>query len=107
MPGASHAAALEGEKGIGFGVARLEISGKPFICLRVLEVPGDLAKSDADHVVESYLTREGRSVLVRSYCRPRFAEAAQFPVLLDESRRLVINGVAFFHWCDTISEVAL
>lgn len=95
--------------GIGFGVVRLEIGGKSFTCLRVLNVPedGDLAKSEDECVSESYLTREGRTLLVRHRCRPHFAEAAEFPVILDESDRLVINDVAFVHWYDTITNIAL
>lgn len=95
--------------GIGFGVARLEIAGRAFTCLRVLEVPedADLAASDDDCLTESYLTREGRTVLVRHFCRPRFPARAEFPVVLDESDRLVLNGVTFVHWYDTLTAVAL
>lgn len=95
--------------GIGFGVVRLKVGGKSFTCLRVLEVSedSDLAKSEGDCLSESYLTRQGRTILVRRYCRPRFAEVAEFPVILDESDRLVINGVTFVHWYDTITGAAL
>ncbi len=95
--------------GIGFGVVRLEIDGKSFTCLRVLDVPedNDLAKSEDDCVSESYLTQQGRTVLVRHRCRPRFAEAAEFPVIMDESDQLIINGVTFVHWYDTITNIAL
>ena len=97
------------DTGTGFGVVRLEVAGRRFTCLRVLDVDENsaLAKSDTACVTESYLTRQGRTVLVRRFCRPRFAEVAQFPVILDESDRLIINGVAFAHWYDTLMGIAV
>ena len=93
--------------GVGFGVVRLEIGGKAFTCLRVFDLPlGELAATD-DYLTESYLTREGRTVLVRRYCRPETAEIAQFPKVLDESERVTLNGVALVHWYDTLTELAL
>lgn len=93
--------------GVGFGLVRLEIGGKAFTCLRVLDLPdGDLATT-SDYLTESYLTQEGRTVLVRRYRRPEFAEIAQFPVVLDESERLMLNGVVLVHWYDTLTELML
>jgi hypothetical protein len=34
-------------------------------------------------------------------------EAAEFPVVLDVANQLVIDGVPFVHWYDTITQAAL
>jgi RNA polymerase sigma-70 factor (ECF subfamily) len=93
--------------GVGFGMVRLEVGGKVFTCLRVFDLPdGDLATTD-DYLTESYLTREGRTVLVRRFCRPESAEIAQFPKVLDDSERVTLNGTDFVHWYDTLTELTL
>lgn len=92
--------------GIGFGAARVEIGSKSFTCLRVLDIP-DLAETANASLTESYLTRDGRTVLVRHYCRPGFVTAAEFPVVLDKSKHLTINGITFIHWYDTIAGLAM
>ena len=92
---------------MGFGTVRVEVGTKAFICLRVLDLPeGDLATM-SDYLTESYLTREGRTVLVRRFCRPEFVEIAQFPVVLDEAQRLTLNGITLVHWYDTLTDLAL
>ena len=92
--------------GVGFGTARVEISSKSFTCLRVLDIP-DLAETANDSLTESYLTRDGRTILVRHYCRPGFIAVAEFLVVLDESKHLTINGIIFIHWYDTIAGLAI
>ncbi len=93
--------------GVGFGVVRLEIGGKAFTCLRVFDLPlGELAATD-DYLTESYLTQEGRTVLVRRFCRPDFAEKSQFAAVLDKAEQMTLNGTAFVHWYDTLTELTL
>jgi len=91
-------------KGTGAGIFAVEIGGKRLVCLRVLE--HDIA-NEIDTLVEGYLTREGRTVLVRRYKRPIFVEKAMFKVILDETDQLVVDGVTFLHWYDTITNLAL
>ncbi len=93
--------------GVGFGLVRVEVGTKVFTCLRVLDLPdGDLAAT-SDYLTENYLTQEGRTVLVRRFRRPEFVEIAQFPVVLDESERLTLNGTVLLHWYDTLTELTL
>jgi RNA polymerase sigma-70 factor (ECF subfamily) len=93
--------------GIGCGVVKVEIGSKSFVCLRVVEAP-ETGIEGGDHcVTEAYITQEGRTVLVRRYCRPDFVDVAQFSVQLDESDALIFNGIAYFHWHDTIMDMAV
>ena len=91
----------------GAGLFTVEIGGKRLTCLRVLMLMECSGEDDAESVQDSYLTQEGRVVLVRRYCRPRFAEIAEFEVILDETDQLVVDGVTFLHWYDTITNFAL
>ncbi len=95
--------------GISAGLVRLQIGSKSLTCLRVLELPEEAAlpTSEQYYITESYLTQEGRTVLVRRFCRPGFANVAEFPLILDASEQMVINGVTFVHWYDSIMEIAL
>jgi len=90
--------------GTGAGLFTVEIGPKRFSCLRVLEC--DIA-NEVDTLVACYLTREGRTVLVQRYKRPSFVQAAEFPVILDETAQLVLDGLTFLHWYDTITSFAL
>lgn len=90
--------------GVGAGLFTVEIGAKRFTCLRVLEC--DIA-NEVDTLVACYLTREGRTVLVRRYKRPSFVQTAEFPVILDETDPLVVDGLTFLHWYDTITNLAL
>lgn len=91
-------------RGTGAGVFTIDIGGKQIICLRVFE--GDL-ENEIDTLVESYLTRQGRTVLVRRYKRPSFVQKAMFEVTLDETMQIVADGKTFVHWYDTITNFAL
>lgn len=90
--------------GAGAGLCTVDIGGKQMVCLRVLEC--DLA-SEIDTLVESFLTCEGRTVLVRRYKRPSFVQKAEFKVILDETEQIIIEGITFLHWYDTITNFAL
>lgn len=90
--------------GAGAGLFTVSIGAKRLTCLRVLECG---IASESDSLMESYLTREGRTILVRRFCRPGFVEKAEFPVILDETDPLVVDGLTFLHWYDTITSFAL
>lgn len=90
--------------GVGAGLFTVEIGAKRFACLRVLEC--DIA-NEVDTLVACYLTREGRTVLVQRYKRPSFVQTAEFPMILDETDPLVVDGLTFLHWYDTITSFAL
>ena len=90
--------------GAGAGLCTVDIGGKQRVCLRVLEC--DLA-NEIDTLVESFLTHEGRTVLVRRYKRPIFVQKAMFEVILDETEQIVVDGITFLHWYDTITNFAL
>lgn len=102
----SEASLPQKSMGIGFGAARVEIGSKSFTCLRVLDIP-NLIETDNDSLTESYLTQDGRTILVRHYCRPGFVAVAEFPVVLDESSHIVVNEITFVHWYDTLSGLAI
>ena len=86
--------------GAGAGLFMVGIGARRFTCLRVLEC--DIA-NESDSLVESYLTQEGHTVLVRRFCRASFVEKAKFEVILDETDQLVVEGLTFLHWYDTIT----
>lgn len=90
--------------GTGAGLFAVDIEGRSLTCLRVLEC--DIA-SEPDALVESFLTPDGRTVLVRRFCRPSFVEKAEFAVLLDETQQYVLDGLTYLHWYDTITSFAL
>jgi len=91
-------------RGAGCGHFAVTIGGKCFPCLRVLQIDVTV---ESDAMTASYLTREGRTVLVRHYCRPDFPKVAESEVILDETERLVIDGIPFVHWYDTVTNLAL
>ncbi len=88
----------------GAGLCGVQIGGKRFTCLRVAE--SDM-EDEVDTLVISYWTREGRMALVQRYKRPGFVQVAEFPVILDETDQLRVDGVTFLHWYDTITSFAL
>jgi len=90
--------------GTGAGVFTVDVGGKRLTCLRVLECD---IENEIDTLVISYFTREGRMALVQRYKRPSFVQAAEFPVILDETDPFVVDGVTFLHWYDTITNFAL
>ena len=90
--------------GAGAGLFTVGIGAKRLTCLRVIEC--DIA-NEVDTLVISYFTREGRMALVQRYKRPSFVQTAEFPVILDETDPLVVDGLTFLHWYDTITNFAL
>ena len=90
--------------GTGAGLFTVGIGAKRLPCLRVIECD---IENEIDTLVISYFTQEGRMVLVQRYKRPSFVQTAQFPVTLDETDRLVVDGLTFLHWYDTLTNFAL
>ena len=90
--------------GAGAGVFTVEIGAKRLTCLRVIECD---IEDEVDTLVVSYFTREGRMALVQRYKRPSFVQTAMFPVTLDETDQLIVDGLTFLHWYDTITNFAL
>ena len=90
--------------GTGAGLFTMNIGPKSLTCLRVIECD---IEDEVDTLVVSYFTREGRMALVQRYKRPSFVQAAMFPVALDEADQLVVDGLTFLHWYDTVTNQAL
>jgi hypothetical protein len=70
---------------------------------------GPLAALDAP-ITESYVTETGRTVMVRHFCRQEMAmyddaENAE-SIVVDNDLQIVIDGVTFVHWYDSISNLA-
>lgn len=95
-----------GSKIYGCGIFSVHIGGNQFTCLRVLEFEDDVNAKGAV-LTESYITREGRTVLTRHHCRPDFVDVAEFEVIVEPSEQLLIDGATFVHWYDTLTNLAL
>ncbi len=90
--------------GTGAGLFTLDIGAKRLTCLRAVECD---IEDETDTLVISYFTREGRMALVQRYKRPGFVQTAEFPVILDETDQVVVDGLTFLHWYDTVTNIAL
>lgn len=90
--------------GAGAGLFTVGSGAKQPICLRVIECD---IEDEVNTLVVSYWTGAGRMVLVQRYKRPSFLQAAKFPVVLDEGARLVVDGLIYLHWYDTITSFGL
>jgi len=100
---------------IGAGVWRVQIGGRRFTCLRVID-----ECDDEDTLMEVFLTRRGRTVLCRRYnerlwecdnpavwrkwmgCEPR-----PWDEQLPDHARIVIDGRVYVHWYDCLTGLAL
>ena len=90
--------------GSGAGLFTVGIGAKSLPCLRVIECD---IEDEVDTFVVSYWTREGRMVLVQRYKRPSFLQTAEFPVILDEGDHLIVDGLTYLHWYDTVTSFGL
>jgi hypothetical protein len=95
---------------VGAGIFSVSIGEKVFTCLRGLD-PGDEI-SEANILVEAYLTESGRTLLFRRYNgrlwglgNGHYKEPwdERFP----KNHRIVIDGVVYVHWYDSLSHIAL
>lgn len=93
----------------GAGIFSVEVGKRAFTCLRALQVEGDVTNVDAP-ITASFITQEGRTVLVRHYCHPEKRmitdTGAREGVPTDPQTTVVLDGVTFVHWYDTLTHVA-
>jgi hypothetical protein len=85
----------------GAGAFAVEIGEQRFECLRVLELEGEVTDKDAP-LTESFLTRQGRTVLRRHYCHDAHSHLS-----MDREQRIVLDGQVFVHWYDNLTDGAL
>ncbi len=100
---------LENVAASGAGVFSVSIGKRDFTCLRVLQLEAPLGTLDAP-ATEGYVTEDGRTVMVRHFCRPEMAAYSSSEnaeaIVADKECQLVIDGVTYVHWYDSISDVA-
>ena len=85
----------------GAGVYALQIGEREFTCLRVIQLEGEITDEQAPLDV-NYVTREGRTVLKRSYCQDCFDN-----IEVDREEKMVVDGVSLFLWEDTLTGLAI
>ena len=95
----------------GAGVFSVSIGDRHFTCLRIIELDAPVEKIGRDFsITESYITEVGRTVLVRHFCHPERTmynnQGIRERVILDKDVQIVIDGVTFVHWYDSISNLA-
>ncbi|MBI3948516.1 MAG: hypothetical protein HY321_21565 [Armatimonadetes bacterium] len=98
------------------------IGDRTFECLRAVDIWRDREHPDADDLVDAYLTRDGRTALIRRFrtaeqlARERQCEdehpdmgepACPAGEELATMARLRYNGVDFHHWADVLTSAAL
>ena len=92
----------------------MHIDERSFACLRVFDAnPG---ATEADNLIEAYVTREGRTLMHRRYNGNRWGKRDVPPQNwgteltwmedLPRARRIVIDGVTYVHWYDCMTDVA-
>lgn len=91
----------------GAGCFSVEVAGNSFHCLRVFD--HDLfddfgAGEEGGLLIEAYLTREGRALLLRRYNGRLQVDDGKVPwdEELPDSPRIVIDGMTYVHWYDQI-----
>ena len=95
----------------GAGVFSVVVDERHFTCLRIFELDVPVAKIGRDFsIAESYVTEEGRTVLVRHYCHPEKTmiddQGNREKVVVDKDVQIVIDGATFVHWYDSFSNLA-
>lgn len=93
---------------IGAGFFSVKIGDQSFTCLRVYDLKGSV-KDKASHggeFTEGYMTMTGRTVLVRQFCPVGFPFENFENKVADEKTKIVIDGVTFVHWYDSLSNLA-
>ena len=99
---------------VAAGIFEVHIDERSFACLRVFDAnPG---ATEADNLIEAYVTREGRTLMHRRYNGNRWGKRDAPPQNwgteltwmedLPHARRLVIDGVTYVHWYDCMTDVA-
>lgn len=88
----------DSEEASGAGIFSVNIGGREFTCLRVIQPEGNVRDVHAPFH-ETYVTQEGRTVLNRVYCHDCYSK--DIPV--DKGTRLVIDDETRYHWYDTLT----
>ena len=96
----------------GAGVFSVAVGERHFTCLRIIELDAPVAKIGRDDLIgEAYVTEEGRTVLIRLFGHPEKTmyndQRVRERVVLDKDVQIVIDGVTFVHWYDSLSNLAL
>ena len=98
----------------GAGVFDVHIGERCFTCMRVFDLEREA--SERDVLVEAYVTRTGRTVLFRRYNGNRWGkkdapphnwgEEMTWEEDLPHNHRMVIDGVTFVHYYDSLTDAA-
>ncbi len=98
----------------GAGVFEVHVGRQHFTCLRVFEI--EKVATERDVMIESYITRAGRTVLSRRYNGNRwakrdapphnFGEEMTWEEDLPHTDRIVIDGVTYVHYYDNLTDAA-
>ena len=96
----------------GAGVFSVAVGERHFTCLRIIELDAPVAKIGRDDLIgETYVTEDGRTVLIRLFAHPEKTmyndQRVRESVVLDKDVQIVIDGVTFVHWYDSLSNLAL
>lgn len=83
-----------GGEGLGAGAYNVTIGVNTFSCLRVLDA--DLSVPEGGELVEAYVERRGRTVLLRRY-EGRFYRGRDLVRKYPDNLRIVINDVVYVH----------
>ena len=85
----------------GPAIYSVQIGERIFTCLRVIQLEGEITDEQSPLDV-NYVTREGRTVLKRSYCQDCFDN-----IDVDRDEKMVVDGVSLFLWEDTLTGLAI
>ena len=97
---------LEDIDSTGAGLFSVSVGSRNFTCLRVFQLEAPPTVLDTP-ITESYVTETGRTVMVRHFCRPEMAMSAKSEsIVADDNLQLIMDGVTYVHWYDSISNIA-
>ena len=99
---------------VAAGVFEVHIGERSSTCLRVFDA--DPGATEADNLIEAYVTKEGRTLMHRRYNGNRWGKRDAPPHNqgteltwiedLPRARRIVLDGVTYVHWYDCLTDVA-
>lgn len=96
---------------IAAGVFSVTVGESNFTCLRIVEFATPVTETRHDtSIAESYVTEDGRTVLVRHFChpeRPMYNDQENWDkVVVNKDVQIVIDGVTFVQYYDSLSNLA-
>jgi hypothetical protein len=89
----------------------VKIGGKGFDCIRVIDVTWAIDRNKSI-LMEAFINKEGRTILARRYNAPMWnvteqnEESIPWTKRLLDSNTIVINGITFVHWYDSLCHLA-